>query len=444
MNDGVDQRQRRGGEEKSRPLSLLVKRNKDRYEFDVDWDSSTVEDVFTVLSEKSNALKRTMKLIVGGQTMTASDDGKKIFSEVVAKKIKGDKVTCMLLDGSNATTTTITKTVSAGAAMASSMAEKRRREAMEKMMERKSKVTAEKSSTTILNEKRFGGVWEKTGICSSQNSGLDALPIAALEALNADAKIKVFDFSSNAIARVPSVVFTLPALRNITRISLCNNNIESAGFDFKMLFANFKFLKYLDLSNNNLSGAIEITSNSSAAEEEGEEENEEVNEEVKTRSPLQLKISNNKITSFSSSFFKALPPLQSFDASGNQICDSIAHYFVGSETTLTHINLANNARVSAIPNEFRNMKSLQSLILDGNRIDKKGIPAVVLRDCERLSELSLKQNQVTIEELRELDGWDVYNERRVSRADKILDAKTMLGDASFREGADAERYTRDF
>ena len=444
MNDGVDQEQRRGGEEKSRPLSLLVKRNKDRYEFDVDWDSSTVEDVFTVLSEKSNALKRTMKLIVGGQTMTASDDGKKIFSEVVAKKIKGDKVTCMLLDGSNATTTTITKTVSAGAAMASSMAEKRRREAMEKMMERKSKVTAEKSSTTILNEKRFGGVWEKTGICSSQNSGLDALPIAALEALNADAKIKVFDFSSNAIARVPSVVFTLPALRNITRISLCNNNIESAGFDFKMLFANFKFLKYLDLSNNNLSGAIEITSNSSAAEEEGEEENEEVNEEVKTRSPLQLKISNNKITSFSSSFFKALPPLQSFDVSGNQICDSIAHYFVGSETTLTHINLANNARVSAIPNEFRNMKSLQSLILDGNRIDKKGIPAVVLRDCERLSELSLKQNQVTIEELRELDGWDVYNERRVSRADKILDAKTMLGDASFREGADAERYTRDF
>jgi Leucine-rich repeat (LRR) protein len=447
MNDGVDQQRRRGGEEKNRLLSLLVKRNKDRYEFDVDWDSSTVEDVFTVLSEKSNALKRTMKLIVGGQTMTASDDGKKIFSEVVAKKIKGDKVTCMLLDGSNATTTTTTKTVSAGAAMASSMAEKRRREAMEKMMERKSKVTAEKSSTTILSEKRsggFGAVWEKTGICSSQNSGLDALPIAALEALNADAKIKVFDFSSNAIARVPSVVFTLPALRNITRISLCNNNIESAGFDFKMLFANFKFLKYLDLSNNNLSGAIEITSNSSAAEEEGEEENEEVNEEVKTRSPLQLKISNNKITSFSSSFFKALPPLQSFDASGNQICDSIAHYFVGSETTLTHINLANNARVSAIPNEFRNMKSLQSLILDGNRIDKKGIPAVVLRDCERLSELSLKQNQVTIEELRELDGWDVYNERRVSRADKILDAKTMLGDASFREGADAERYTRDF
>lgn len=445
MNDGVDQQQRRGGEKSSRLLSLLVKRNKDRYEFDVDWDSSTVEDVFTAISEKSNALKRTMKLIVGGQTMTASDDGKKIFSEAVAKKIKGNKVTCMLLDGSNATTrtTTTTKTVSAGAAMASSMAEKRRREAMEKMIERKSKVTAEKSSTTILNEKRsgsFGGVWEKTGICSSHNSGLDALPIAALEALNAEAKIKVFDFSSNAIARVPSVVFTLPALRNITRISLCNNIIESAGFDFKMLFANFKFLKYLDLSNNNLSGAMEITSNSSAAEEEGEEENEE----VKTRSPLQLKISNNRITSFSSSFFKACPPLQSFDASGNQICDSIAHYFVGSETTLTHVNLASNARVSAIPNEFRNMKSLQSLILDGNRIDKKGIPAVVLRECERLSELSLKQNQVTIEELRELDGWDAYNERRVSRADKILDAKTMLGDASFREGADAERYTRDF
>ena len=60
------------------------------------------------------------------------------------------------------------------------------------------------------------------------------------------------------------------------------------------------------------------------------------------------------------------------------------HYFVGSETTL-YVNLANNKRIDTIPSSFKNMKSLQSLILDGNRIDKNGIPAVVLRQCERLS-----------------------------------------------------------
>jgi len=184
-----------------------------------------------------------------------------------------------------------------------------------------------------------------------------------------------------------------------------------------------------------LSGAMDVV-NSLPSEDDEKEKSK--------RPPLQLKISNNTITSFPASFFKSCPPLERFDASGNQISESIEHYFVGSETTLAHVNLANNFRINAIPNAFRNMKSLQSLILDGNKIDKKGIPAVVLRECDRLSELSLKQNQVTIEELRELDGWDAYNERRVSRADKILDAKTMLGDASFREGADAERYTRDF
>lgn len=413
-------------------IALQVKRNKDRFEFDVD-ANATVEDVFSSIEEKTNALKRTMKLIVNGKTLTAFDDGKKIFAELVKKK--GNKVTAMLLDGAPLVGGG-GSTTSAGAAMASSVAEKRRREAKEKMMAQKDERAKERKSKGVessYNAYNKSSNWEKTGICYSQNSGLDALPTAALEALRESAKVKVFDFSLNAIALVPNSIITLPALQNVTRVSLCNNAIESAGIDFKVLFENLRFLKYLDVSNNNLSGAMDIV-NSLPSEEK----------EKSGRPPLQLKISNNTITSFSSNFFKSCPPLERFDASGNQISESIEHYFVGSETTLAHINLANNFRINAIPNAFRNMKSLQSLILDGNKIDKKGIPAVVLRECDRLSELSLKQNQVTIEELRELDGWDAYNERRVSRADKILDAKTMLGDASFREGADAERYTRDF
>ena len=411
-------------------IALQVKRNKDRFEFDVD-ANATVDDVFSSIEEKTNALKRTMKLIVNGKTLTAFDDGKKIFAEVVKKK--GSKVTAMLLDG--APLVGGGGSTSAGAAMASSVAEKRRREAKEKMMAQKDERAKERKSKGVessYNANNKSSNWEKTGICSSQNSGLDALPTAALEALRESAKVKVFDFSLNAIALVPNSIITLPALQNVTRVSLCNNAIESAGIDFKVLFENLRFLKYLDVSNNNLSGAMDVVNSRSEEREKSK------------RPPLQLKISNNKITSFSSSFFKSCPPLERFDASGNQVNESIEHYFVGSETTLAHINLANNFRINAIPNAFRNMKSLQSLILDGNKIDKKGIPAVVLRECDRLSELSLKQNQVTIEELRELDGWDAYNERRVSRADKILDAKTMLGDASFREGADAERYTRDF
>jgi Leucine-rich repeat (LRR) protein len=104
--------------------------------------------------------------------------------------------------------------------------------------------------------------------------------------------VKVFDFSLNAIALVPNSIITLPALQNVTRVSLCNNAIESAGIDFKVLFENLRFLKYLDVSNNNLSGAMDVVNSRSEEKEKSK------------RPPLQLKISNNKITSFPLSFFQ--------------------------------------------------------------------------------------------------------------------------------------------
>ena len=427
----TSEEEERGEGGKESIFSVVVKRHKDHnVAFEID-SRTTVDEVFERCVDAKKgafALKRTMKLIVGGKTVTA-EDGKKAFADVVPKK-KGTKITAMMLDAP-----TMTGMSSTGASL---VAEKRRREAKEKMMKRKEEEEEgrrTKEKTSAAEKKSFSSsssVWEKTGICSSQNSGLDALPMAALEALRADAKVKVFDFSFNLIANVPNSVFTLQPLRTVTRISLPNNQLENAGIDFKVMFTNLKFLKYLDVSNNNLSGAMDIRIDS------------DEDEDGKQRPPLHLNLSRNRITSFTRSFFKCCPPLQLFDANENHICESMEHYFVGSETTLARVNLANNKRIDTIPSSFKNMKSLQSLILDGNRIDKNGIPAVVLRQCERLSELSLKRNQVTIEELRELDGWMAYNERRVSRADKILDAKTMLGDASFREGADAERYARDF
>ena len=249
-------------------ISLQVKRNKDRFEFDVD-ANATVDDVFSSIEEKTNALKRTMKLIVNGKTLTAFDDGKKIFAEVVKKK--GSKVTAMLLDG--APLVGGGGSTSTGAAMASSVAEKRRREAKEKMMAQKDERAKERKSKGVessYNANNKSSNWEKTGICSSQNSGLEALPTAALEAFRESAKVKVFDFSLNAIALVPNSIITLPALQNVTRVSLCNNAIESAGIDFKVLFENLRFLKYLDLSNNNLIGAMDVV-NSLPSEDEDKE-----------------------------------------------------------------------------------------------------------------------------------------------------------------------------
>ena len=60
-----------------------------------------------------------------------------------------------------------------------------------------------------------------------------------------------------------------------------------------------------------------------------------------------LNLSRNRITSFTR-VFKCCPPLQLFDANENHICESMEHYFVGSETTLARVNLANNKRIDTI------------------------------------------------------------------------------------------------
>ncbi len=42
------------------------------------------------------------------------------------------------------------------------------------------------------------------------------------------------------------------------------------------------------------------------------------------------------------------------------------------------------------------------------------MPASILRECASLSTLHLQDNPITAEALRELDGFDVYNARRLA------------------------------
>jgi hypothetical protein len=46
------------------------------------------------------------------------------------------------------------------------------------------------------------------------------------------------------------------------------------------------------------------------------------------------------------------------------------------------------------------------------------VPASILRECASLSTLHLQDNPITAEALRELDGFDVYNARRLAKCNK--------------------------
>jgi hypothetical protein len=52
----------------------------------------------------------------------------------------------------------------------------------------------------------------------------------------------------------------------------------------------------------------------------------------------------------------------------------------------------------------------------GNRL--KVVPAVVLRGCGALATLALHGNPVTVEQLREADGFAEFNARRCAKHDK--------------------------
>ena len=85
---------------------------------------------------------------------------------------------------------------------------------------------------------------------------------------------------------------------------------------------------------------------------------------------------------------------------------------------------------------------LRALALDDNRVPASGVPSALLSFAPRLCELSLRDNVVTMEELRELDGWGAYDARRRARAGKVLESGVMLGDKAFDEGADIVRFAR--
>jgi len=432
-------------------IAITVKRQKERIDLMFeDREAVLVEAVFEEISERTGVIKRSIKLISQGKQCTMNDCKKRFID---CFKVKSAKVVVMMIDSDF----TATNSNSSGQM---ALTEKRRTEAKEAMMimkkstddlnngdlskkmKMKNNDDSSRSSTMMkMREKN----WLLTGIVSQQNSQLENLPdLTALNNHDEESlslfKVKVFDFDSNYVSKIPESLYTNTMMLNVTRISLSNNRIESV--DFKAMFKNFKFLKHLDLSANKLRGELDIVG--SDDDDDEKQSHAKSSTTTTTNVLLNLNLSKNyEITGITEQFFKKCPPLQILECESNQI-KKIVDFAEHHNETITHISFAGNKRIKEIPESFANLRNLQSLVLDSNMISKTGIPQRVLDNCERLSELSLKNNAVTVEELRELDGWQKYNERRVSRADKILESKTILGEASFREGADAERYMRDF
>jgi hypothetical protein len=68
------------------------------------------------------------------------------------------------------------------------------------------------------------------------------------------------------------------------------------------------------------------------------------------------------------------------------------------------------------------------------------VPAAILRGCASLATLSLHGNPLTVEQLRDGDGWAEFDARRRAKHDKQLSMQVMQPSAGFDEGADHREW----
>ncbi|XP_052211300.1 LRR repeats and ubiquitin-like domain-containing protein At2g30105 isoform X3 [Diospyros lotus] len=105
---------------------------------------------------------------------------------------------------------------------------------------------------------------------------------------------------------------------------------------------------------------------------------------------------------------------------------------IGECTALLEVDLMANLLVE-LPETFGNLQNLKALYLSNNGL--KALPPTLFKMCTQLSTLDLHGTQITMDMLRQFEGWEDFDTRRRLKLKKQLDFR-VGGSAKFDEGAD--------
>ena len=217
-----------------------------------------------------------------------------------------------------------------------------------------------------------------------------------------------------------SVPAAIARLTNLTRLTLRENALRGDGVPWSS-FASLRALTFLDLSGNRVDSvpadaALECAS-------------------LRTLSLALCGLSKR----LPEAFFRSLRKLRHVSVAENAL-ETLPAFDENEQLEI--VDASRNKHIRRIPDSYAKLTHLQSLDVSGNSIDADGVPAALLRDATSLTELSLRDNPLTLESLRTRDGWDAFDARRKKRADKALESRVMLGQNVFDEGADEDRFIR--
>ncbi|KAK9940849.1 hypothetical protein M0R45_017489 [Rubus argutus] len=244
--------------------------------------------------------------------------------------------------------------------------------------------------------------WKATGVIGLSECNLKAIPE---EVWHSRTSARVLDLNNNAIQEVPAWIGCLSSLQ---KLLLDSNDISDDSICWEGL-KSLKCLTVLSLNQNRL------TTLSSDLE--------------CLTSLTQLHVANNKLSSLPNEI-RYLPKLEILKANNNRI--STIPTWIGECIALIEVDFSSNL-LSELPETFSNLHNLKSLSLSNNGL--KSLPSTLFKMCLMLTRLDLHNTEITMDLLRQIEGWENFDERRRLKQQKKLDFR-VVGSAAFDEGAD--------
>ncbi|XP_042004316.1 LRR repeats and ubiquitin-like domain-containing protein At2g30105 [Salvia splendens] len=244
--------------------------------------------------------------------------------------------------------------------------------------------------------------WKLSGVLALSDCGLTTIP---KDAWTCGSSARVLDVSHNSLHEVPAEIGGLSKMK---KLLLDSNLLSDTSIAWDEL-ASLKHLIFLSLNQNNLTSIPSALGALTTLKH--------------------LDITNNKLVCIPTEL-GLLTSLEVLKLKNNRL--KTIPMSIGDCVSLVDIDLSCNL-LSELPETFGNLKSLKALCLSNNGLTT--LPKTLFRLCIELSTLDLHGTEITIDLLRQFEGWEKFDERRRLKHQKQLDFR-VDGSGDFDEGAD--------
>lgn len=244
--------------------------------------------------------------------------------------------------------------------------------------------------------------WKRSGIIALSECGLTTIPE---EAWTCGSVARVLDVSHNSLAEVPAAIVCFSVIQKL----LLNGNLLSDNSIAWDELTSLRHLSVLSLNQNNLTAVPSALG--------------------ALTSLKQLHLANNKLVCIPTEI-GLLRELEVLKAQNNRL--KTIPTSIGDCVSLVEVDFSCNL-LNELPETLGNLKNMKALYLSNNGL--KTLPTTLFRLCLQLSILDLHGTEITVDLLRQFEGWESFDERRRLKHQKQLDFR-VDGSGEFDEGAD--------